>query len=72
MNFTSETRVYNIGCPVHGYFNQRPADRLNGHGCPRCHCSICGSNCKVSFPQGSKVYSAATVALNSGVAANCE
>lgn len=34
--YKSDTHKVKIVCPVHGEFLQRPADHLNGRGCPKC------------------------------------
>lgn len=37
--FDTHTRVC-IVCPSHGEFWQLPYDHINGHGCPKCNCSL--------------------------------
>ena len=36
INYINSKEKVNILCPIHGEFNQRPNDHLNGKGCPKC------------------------------------
>jgi hypothetical protein len=36
VNYTNRTTKVKIICQIHGEFNQRPSDHLNGCGCPIC------------------------------------
>ena len=35
-NYINDATKVTIGCPQHRFFEQAPADHLNGHGCPDC------------------------------------
>jgi hypothetical protein len=36
VNYIDNTTKITIGCPIHGYFEQRPADHRANSGCPKC------------------------------------
>ena len=36
VNYSNKTTKVKIICPIHGKFEQRPSDHLNGCGCPMC------------------------------------
>lgn len=38
--YTSSSTKLTIVCPLHGNFQQRPSNHLNGDGCPECNISL--------------------------------
>ena len=36
VDYKNNSTKVNIICPIHGVFQQRPADHLSGQGCPKC------------------------------------